>query len=45
EGIETEEHLHLLDELDCPMGQGYFFSKPIRPEQLEREFFNVSQKI
>nr|WP_272508325.1 EAL domain-containing protein [Paenisporosarcina quisquiliarum] len=45
EGIETEEHLHLLDELDCPMGQGYFFSKPIRPEQLETEFFNVSQKI
>jgi EAL domain-containing protein (putative c-di-GMP-specific phosphodiesterase class I) len=45
EGIETEEHLHLLDELDCPMGQGYFFSKPIRPEQLEAEFFHVSQKI
>lgn len=41
EGIEKEEHLHLLAELDCPMGQGYFFSKPIRPEQLEVEFFKL----
>lgn len=41
EGIETEEHLQLLAELECPMGQGYFFSKPIRPEQLEEEFFKL----
>ena len=41
EGIETEEHLQLLAQLECPMGQGYFFSKPIRPEQLEEEFFKL----
>lgn len=40
EGIETEEHLQLLSELECPMGQGYFFSKPIRPSELEKNFFN-----
>lgn len=32
EGIETEEHLKLLKELDCDEGQGYLFSKPISAE-------------
>lgn len=39
EGIETEEHLKLLGEMDCPMGQGYYFSKPIAASELEEKFF------
>ena len=43
EGIETEEHLNLLGQLSCPMGQGYYFSKPIDSEELENRFF-INQK-
>ena len=39
EGIETEEHLNLLAQMDCPMGQGYYFSKPIPSELVEKQFF------
>ena len=28
EGIETDEQLHLLSQLDCDVGQGYYFSRP-----------------
>lgn len=28
EGIETQDQLHLLKDLDCELGQGYLFSKP-----------------
>ena len=33
EGIETVEHLALLQSLDCNYGQGYLFSKPVGPEE------------
>lgn len=29
EGIETEEQMNTLLELDCEFGQGYFFAKPL----------------
>ncbi len=29
EGIESKEHLKLLKEFHCELGQGYFFSKPL----------------
>ncbi len=29
EGIETQEHLHLLRQLKCQYGQGYWFSQPL----------------
>ena len=32
EGIETEEQLEYLRDLDCDIAQGYLFSKPL-PEQ------------
>ncbi len=35
EGIETIEQLVLLQALGCPAGQGYFFARPMEPEQLE----------
>ena len=29
EGIETYEQLHTLKQLNCDVGQGYYFSKPL----------------
>lgn len=34
EGIETELHYHLLRGWGCHEGQGYYFAKPLAPEQL-----------
>ncbi|MGM0846818.1 MAG: bifunctional diguanylate cyclase/phosphodiesterase [Bacillota bacterium] len=36
EGIETSEQLVLLDDLNCDLGQGYFISRPIPPEEMEK---------
>ena len=42
EGIETVEQLAMLQSLDCNFGQGYLFSKPVKPEHavkyLDRDF-------
>lgn len=35
EGVETLAQESLLGELDCDYGQGYLYSKPVPPEQLE----------
>jgi EAL domain-containing protein (putative c-di-GMP-specific phosphodiesterase class I) len=32
EGIETEEQLDYLRRLDCHLGQGFLFSRPVAPE-------------
>ena len=34
EGVETEEHLNLMDEYNCDIIQGYIFSKPLIQEEL-----------
>ena len=34
EGIETELHYHLLRGWGCEQGQGYYFAKPLPPEEL-----------
>ena len=36
EGIETIEQLELLRSVDCPLGQGYYFSGPLPADSLER---------
>jgi diguanylate cyclase (GGDEF)-like protein/PAS domain S-box-containing protein len=33
EGIETEEQLNQLMQLDCQLGQGYYFSRPVPSDQ------------
>jgi diguanylate cyclase (GGDEF)-like protein len=33
EGIETQQQLNQLRSLDCNLGQGYYFSKPLPPEK------------
>ena len=35
EGVETKEQLQLLKKLKCDEAQGYFFSKPLPPEETE----------
>ena len=35
EGIETVEHLDLLNEFSCRLGQGYHFSRPVPADQAE----------
>ncbi len=36
EGIERAEQLTRLQEMGCEFGQGYLFSKPVDPAELER---------
>lgn len=38
EGIETAEHVELMRELHCDCGQGYYYSKPIPPEEFTKKF-------
>ena len=35
EGVETAEHLIILRSLGCEYGQGYFFAKPLAPEEVD----------
>jgi diguanylate cyclase (GGDEF)-like protein/PAS domain S-box-containing protein len=35
EGVETPEHLEMLQALGCPLGQGFYFSRPLPPADLE----------
>ena len=35
EGVEIAEHLVILRSLGCEYGQGYFFAKPLAPEDVE----------
>lgn len=41
EGVETEGQLNFLRSLQCNEGQGYYFSKPVPPQELSR-FFTAS---
>ena len=34
EGIETAEELAFLRERGCKLGQGFFFSRPVPPEEI-----------
>ncbi len=36
EGVETQEQYDLLKKLGCDIIQGYYFSKPVPPEDFER---------
>lgn len=36
EGVETAEQLQRLRELGCDEGQGYFWAKPLPPDEFER---------
>ena len=38
EGVETEEQLMLLKERGCDIIQGYYFSKPVPPDEFTKFF-------
>lgn len=40
EGIETVSQSQKLQQLGCELGQGYFYSKPVTAEIIEKEIFN-----
>ncbi len=40
EGVETEEQLNILKRLKCDVVQGYYYSKPLLPEDLEKFYIN-----
>jgi EAL domain-containing protein (putative c-di-GMP-specific phosphodiesterase class I) len=35
EGVETKEQMLALRELGCDIVQGYYFSRPVPPEEFE----------
>ena len=35
EGVETEEHISLLQALDCDYAQGWIFSEPVSADEAE----------
>lgn len=45
EGVETKDHLIFLQRNLCNEGQGYFFSKPIPPEQIMERLSAMEQII
>ncbi|MBS4174244.1 EAL domain-containing protein [Bacillus sp. FJAT-49736] len=45
EGIETIEHLVLLQRNVCNEGQGYLFSKPIPPDEIVQRYEEIEQFI
>lgn len=40
EGVETAEQLNTLKELGCLIAQGYYFNKPIPPEDFEEKYIS-----
>ncbi|MGM9570716.1 MAG: EAL domain-containing protein [bacterium] len=42
EGVETEEQLSVLNELDCDFAQGYYFNKPIPLADFEQKYLSKS---
>jgi EAL domain-containing protein (putative c-di-GMP-specific phosphodiesterase class I) len=36
EGVETKEQLALLKNAGCPLVQGFYFSRPLPPDEFEK---------
>ena len=45
EGVETKEQLDILRELDCGQIQGYYFGKPLPPEQFEEKWLEIHEEM
>ncbi|MDJ0729086.1 MAG: EAL domain-containing protein [Crocosphaera sp.] len=44
EGVENQEQLNLLQQLDCEEMQGYFFSHPLSPEEIFNYLITFNQQ-
>ncbi|MGV8984174.1 putative bifunctional diguanylate cyclase/phosphodiesterase [Clostridium sp.] len=42
EGVETKEQIRLLQSMGCNQIQGYYFSKPLPPEEIEEKFLKTN---
>jgi EAL domain-containing protein (putative c-di-GMP-specific phosphodiesterase class I) len=45
EGVETSEQLIFLQQNRCDSVQGYLFSKPVSPKELEDNILNIQNKV
>ncbi|NER39887.1 MAG: EAL domain-containing protein, partial [Oscillatoria sp. SIO1A7] len=45
EGIETKEQMEQLQQLGCQFGQGYLFSKPLAPSDIESRFLGTNAML
>lgn len=43
EGVETEEQLTILKKLNCDEVQGYYYSKPLLPEEFEAFYMEFNR--
>jgi EAL domain-containing protein (putative c-di-GMP-specific phosphodiesterase class I) len=43
EGVETERQVQLLKSAGCDLIQGYYFSKPVPPEEFEKLIIREKQ--
>lgn len=44
EGVETQTQADFLLAIGCEQGQGYLFSKPLPPDELERWIVNLNER-
>jgi len=42
EGVETREQIKLLQSMGCNQIQGYYFSRPLPPDEIEEEFLKTN---
>jgi diguanylate cyclase (GGDEF)-like protein len=45
EGVETPEHLEMLQALGCPLGQGFYFARPLPPADLEQHLGLAAEPV
>lgn len=43
EGIETADHVQMMQEMHCDYGQGYYYSKPISAEEFTKSFLEAEK--
>jgi EAL domain-containing protein (putative c-di-GMP-specific phosphodiesterase class I) len=45
EGVESEQHVDMLTQMSCDQAQGYFYSRPLKPADLENFAIQFLQKF
>ncbi len=45
EGVEFQEQLTMIHDIGCPLFQGYYFSRPLRRENLARQIAHIKSEI
>ncbi|WLR52104.1 EAL domain-containing protein [Bacillus tianshenii] len=43
EGVETSEQVQFLKQKECEKAQGFFYSKPVPPEEIEQHFLRKNE--